>query len=73
VEFSTASYDEVAIRTLLTGRDDHYNPFYENGKPEKYIEPETEELRNRMDELFKSEDKQVEDVANQLCEKEIIN
>ena len=39
-------------------------------KPEKFPDSDTAEFRERVDELFKKgEDKEVEDVVNELCEK----
>ncbi|HKG87938.1 MAG TPA: hypothetical protein VKA95_06395 [Nitrososphaeraceae archaeon] len=42
-------------------------------EPEKVIDSDTAEFREKVDELFeKGEDKEVEDVVNELCENRII-
>ena len=48
------------------------NPFLDM-KPEKALDPYAADFREKTDKLFeKGEDKEVEDVVNELCEKGII-
>jgi hypothetical protein len=73
LEFSTAPYDEVVIRIYVPEKNNPTNNPFLNMKPEKALDSDAADFREKTDELFeKGEDKEVEDVVNELCKKGII-
>src|SRR5215204_6204252 len=73
LEFSTAPYDEVVIRIYVPEKNNPTNNPFLNMKPEKALDSDAADFREKVDELFeKGEDKEVEDVVNELCENRII-
>jgi hypothetical protein len=78
LEMGVAPYDEVVVRIFVPRKNNPVNnPFvinpFLNMKPEKVLDSDATNFRERVNELFeKGEDKEVEDVINELCEKGII-
>lgn len=73
IEFHSPPYDEVVIRMYVPEKNNPTNNPFLDMNPERALDPYAADFREKTDKLFeKGEDKEVEDVVNELCEKGII-
>jgi hypothetical protein len=72
LDFGTAPYTEVVVRIYIPKNRPTNNPFL-NMNPERALDSDAADFQERANKLFeKGEDKEVEDVVNELCKKGII-
>jgi hypothetical protein len=74
LEFSTAPYNEVVVRIYVPRKNNPINNPFLNMNPERALDDsDAADFEEQAKNLFeKGEDKEVDDVVNELCEKGII-